>query len=70
LRLPSVVGALIAALHVTVTVNGDSDPPRPLRLVDAPGHGGMLAVPPNPGKSLFGSSTCHAPHSMPARAAW
>src|SRR6266851_5339918 len=70
LRLPSVVGALIVALQVTVTVKDDSDPPRPVRLVGVVGHGGRFAVPPTPGKLLFGSRTCHAPHSIPARALW
>src|SRR6266851_2244188 len=69
LRLPSVVTAV--GVQVTVTVNPDNDPASEERLVGEAGQVGMTIGEQLPAFSvLFGSRTCHAPHSIPARALW
>ena len=61
-----------ATAHVTVTVYAASEPASAGSTVGLAGHAGT--VPQVAGgtgfNALFGSSTCHAPHSIPARAAW
>ena len=69
LRLPSVVSAVWA--QVTVTVNPDKDPASAGRFWGDAGQVGMTIGEQLPAFSvLFGSRTCHALHSIPARALW
>src|SRR5687767_2156505 len=63
-RLPSVVSPV--GVQLTVTVKGESDPPRAGRLCGETGHvGSVLQL-----SVLPGSRTLCAPHSSPVRAAW